>query len=379
MLSYWERQSFVHYDVVVIGSGIVGLSTALSLADRDPALNIAVLERGIFPAGASTRNAGFACIGSFTEILDDLSHCPEDRVLQLIGMRLKGLKMLRHRLGDNVIGYGEHGSYELISEKELPLLDRLDHVNRLLKAELQDNAFSLASKRIRDFGFDAGRVKALVENHFEGELHTGKMMQGLLQKAMQAGIAVKTGCAVRSLEEKKALVEIRVADPLGKDALLLQAGQVAVCTNAFTKDLLPDVELKPGRGQVLVTEPVTDLRFRGIFHFDQGYYYFRELDGRVLLGGGRNLDFAGETTTDVALNERIQRDLEEKLLTVILPGRDVRISWRWSGIMAFGGEKFPVVTSYSDRIFLGARLGGMGVAIGSEVGERLALMMLQNR
>ena len=64
-LSFWERDSFFNdIDVVIIGSGIVGLSTALSLRERDATLRIAIIERGAMPAGASTRNAGFACFNS---------------------------------------------------------------------------------------------------------------------------------------------------------------------------------------------------------------------------------------------------------------------------------------------------------------------------
>ena len=70
-LSFWERDSFFNdIDVVIIGSGIVGLSTALSLRERDATLRIAIIERGAMPTGASTRNAGFACFGSITELLD---------------------------------------------------------------------------------------------------------------------------------------------------------------------------------------------------------------------------------------------------------------------------------------------------------------------
>ena len=44
----------------------------------------------------------------------------------------------------------------------------------------------------------------------------------------------------------------------------------------------------------------------------------------------------------------------------------------WSGIMAFGKNKKPIVEKISDNVVIGARLGGMGVAIGSLVGEKVA-------
>ena len=62
MISIWEKESLLSYDAIVVGAGITGLSTAASLKELSPQLNILVLEKGTFPAGASTRNAGCACV-----------------------------------------------------------------------------------------------------------------------------------------------------------------------------------------------------------------------------------------------------------------------------------------------------------------------------
>ena len=91
MFSYWEQQCFSQYDHIVVGAGIVGLSTAISLSGIFPGQSILVLERGFLPSGASTKNAGFACMGSATELLDDLSHIPADEVVALFAARKRGL------------------------------------------------------------------------------------------------------------------------------------------------------------------------------------------------------------------------------------------------------------------------------------------------
>ena len=378
MLSYWEKQSLLNYDIIIIGSGIVGLSTAVSLKEKDASQRVLVLERSILPTGASTKNAGFACIGSLTEILDDLTNMSEDEVLRLIELRYKGLLLLRSRLGDKNISYAENGSYELISNKEISCLNEIEKTNQLLKSIFKQDAFSLCDNKITDFGFSNSYTKHLIKNNLEGELHTGKMMRALIDLCLAKGVEIKTGAFVNRIEETEKAINVIVNNPTSvNEELIFNASKVVVCTNAFTNKLYPALDIFPGRGQVLITKPVSNLKFKGIFHFDKGYYYFRELDGRVLFGGGRNLNFKKEETTELAVNEKIQSDLIEKLQTIILPDTAFEIETTWAGIMAFGKSKFPLLEKQSDRILVGARMGGMGVAIGSEIGEQLSDMILK--
>ncbi len=372
MLSYWEQHSLLTYDHIIIGSGIVGLSLAIELKEKYPAHRVLVLERGLLPTGASTRNAGFACMGSPTELLDDLTHMTEAEVLSLFEKRKQGLAILRKRLGDEHIGYEASGSYELIHKDELYVLDRLDYLNNLLRPITQTTTFRLANEKIEPFGFRKNDTKALIENHGEGSLHTGKMMRALMDVALSKSIEIKTGAEVTGFEEEEQQVAVFVKDSLWQDHLTLCAHTLSICTNAFAKQLLPEEELTPGRGQVLITKPITKLPFKGVFHFDKGYYYFREIEGRVLFGGGRNLDIEGETTTSFGENELILHDLKSKLKEIILPAIPFEVERQWSGIMAFGTNKQPIVKALSHRIFGAFRMGGMGVAMGSKVAEELA-------
>lgn len=371
MLSYWEQQSFVRYNHIVVGAGIVGLSVAIELKDKYPAQSVLVLERGLLPTGASSRNAGFACMGSLTEILDDSQYANEDEIVKLYEWRKRGLELLRSRLGDTAIGYKNNGSYELIGDNELSALDKLDYVNNLLQPVTKQPAFMLVNEKIGTFGFAKDAVKALIENTCEGELHTGKMLRALTDYALMKGVEIRTGAEVCRFDEEEKQVVVHVADPVRDEMLLLYCDTLSICTNAFTKQLLPGADVVPGRGQVLITEPINGLKFKGVYHFDKGYYYFREIDGRVLLGGGRNLDFEGESTTAFALTDLIQQDLEEKLRAIILPDTDFTITQRWAGIMAFGETKQPIVKAFSKRVYGAFRMGGMGVALGSDAGRTL--------
>jgi glycine/D-amino acid oxidase-like deaminating enzyme len=142
-------------------------------------------------------------------------------------------------------------------------------------------------------------------------------------------------------------------------------------TNGFAGKLT-NGSVKPARAQVLITKPIPNLDIKGTFHLDKGYYYFRNIGDRILFGGGRNLDFEGETTTEFGQTEIIQNRLEQLLKEVILPNRNFEIEHRWSGIMGLGNQKNPIVQQLSEHVYCGVRLGGMGVAIGSLIGVELA-------
>ncbi len=367
-LSYWESETWLkNLDYCIVGSGITGLSCALELRERRPQARILVLERGSLPLGASTRNAGFACYGSLTEILEDLeTHSPEE-VEHLVGLRYAGIRRLRERLGDATIAFDPLGGYEVFPADNPyePVLDRLGEVNRLLRPifgrepfELKENTFGLQGIQPR-----------LVCNPMEGQLDPGKMMKALLEKAREASIILLNGLRLESFEDQGDRVLLRT------DPFEFTASCLLLATNGFAA-AQTGLQLQPARAQVLITEPVQDLQLRGSFHMDAGYYYFRNVGDRVLLGGGRNLDKAGETTAEFGQTALIQQRLETLLAEVILPGKPVKIASRWSGIMGVGPQKKPLIQKLSANVVCGVRLGGMGVAIGSHVGTELARLGL---
>lgn len=376
MLSFWEKTHFVNYDYLIIGAGIMGLSTAASLLEKHPDKKIMVMERGVLPTGASTKNAGFACFGSLTELLADLNTMTAQEMVALVDERWSGLRKLRARLGDEALRYRSYGGYELISEKEINALERMDEINELLFPLFGEPVFSVDHKKLDDFGFNKDHVECLVYNQFEGQIDSGRMMKQLLRYLHSKGITILTGCEVDSIEDEEEFVIVNAKSTTSNETIPFIVQKVAVCTNAFTKKLVPSVSLTPARGQVLVTHPVKDLKFKGSFHFDEGYYYFRNYKNRVIFGGGRNIDFEGETSTECITTKNIIENLKEKLGSIILPDQMFEIEYEWSGIMAFGENKRPVCERVSKNVLVGGRLGGMGVALGSNMGEQLALMMV---
>ena len=368
MLSYWEKTTLRHFDLVVVGGGIVGHFTALFYAQKNPGHRVAILERGLFPSGASTKNAGFACFGSIAELEHDVASIGEEATAALVMKRYNGLKLLRETLGDEAIDYREVCGYEMCFEA--PKQERIDFFNDLLEAHLGSRPYSVQPSE--GYGFST-KVTHLIKNALEGTVDTGKMMAALQQKVAQAGVLTFTQSAVEKIESTSEgkTVYIQTAD----GSVAFFARQVALCTNAFSRKFLAEEELEPGRGLVLVSKPHPAFHWEGSFHYHDGYNYFRTIDGRLLLGGGRHLDKPGETTLVPGINSAIEKALKEDIASLIAPGVAIEIDYLWSGVMAFGSSKQPVIKRIDDHMVAGIRLGGMGVAIGARVGQDLAALI----
>jgi len=375
-LSYWEIESFFkNIDVAIIGSGIVGLNAAIRLKELSPKLKVVVLERGSLPIGASTRNAGFACFGSMTELIDDLGNHSEEEVFSLVEKRWKGLLRLRERIGDKNLKYKEWGGYELFREDDeknfQQCIDKIDFFNKELKTTIGKNqTFQICDQKINEFGFQG--INHLIHNQAEGQIHTGEMMKTLLAVAKEKGVEILNGIFIKKINESEKGVEL-----MANDDWKIKVNKVLVATNGFAKTLLENENVTPARNQVLITTPIKNSPIQGCFHYDKGYYYFRNINERILLGGGRNLAKKSETTTEFGFTLVIQNALQDLLRKVILPNQEFEIEHQWSGILGIGESKKPIIKKISDNVFVSVRLGGMGVAIGSLVGEEGAELLFE--
>jgi gamma-glutamylputrescine oxidase len=371
--SYWEKYLLAkEYDLLIIGSGIVGMTCAIQAKTVNPAARIAILERGFMPWGASTRNAGFACFGSLSEIVDDLLHMDEQAVLDLILERWNGLKLLQNLTKGYDIGLEHNGGYEVFTDDLSALFENcvesLPKINRLLVPHFEGNVFTVDNSFINKFGFNG--VNQIIHNPFESQIHTGKLVAALCDITKKMNIEHLYGAQVNQWKEAENYITV-----LLNDNFELKSKKMVVATNGFAQELLPNLEVKPTRAQVLLTDVISNLKVKGSFHMDRGYYYFRNIDNRILFGGARNLDVQNEFTLEAGTSEIIQNDLEHRLKSMIIPDIAHKIDLRWSGTMGTGISKAPIIEQVSNRVVIAVRLGGMGVAIGSLVGQRAAQLI----
>jgi hypothetical protein len=276
------------------------------------------------------------------------------------------------------------GGYELISpERAQSILAQLPALNTFLRPVFEQDIFFDYSDRIREMGF--GRTAALTFCPLEGSLHSGRMLRALKHKVLSLGVEILGGTEVHELESEAGMVEIRCRTAAGR-RLNFRASVVGVCTDGLTRRLIPELDVHPARGQVLVARILNAPVPVGTFHAEEGYFYFRNLENNeILVGGGRHLAKDEEFTDSLAISQRIQQSLEDFLKERVLPpGTHFEILQRWSGTMAFArqeavGTKTPVVGPVPGLpgIHTATRTSGMGVALGMVLGEELCESMLK--
>ncbi len=356
--SYWEKELYNQkHNLIVVGAGLTGLSSAYFFKKKHPDAKILVVDRGFYPIGASTRNAGFACIGSVGELVSDLELETEEVIKQRIQDRYNGLLLLRETLGDENIDYDACGGWEIFTDPDeyARLTEYVPHLNSIMEE-------MIGEKEV----FEAGTYLSFPSffNRVEGMLHPGKMIRTLYEKCIQSGIEFRWNTNIDHIDTEKNLVSTQ-------SHIRFQADRLIIATNAFTNSVFPKINIKPGRGYVFITKEIDQLKWKGTFHYNKGYVYFRNVgDNRILIGGGRNVNYDAETTSEFGVNQEIKKYLVSFANDTLELPDGWQIEQEWSGIMGFTESKSYILENIDKNCVLAAGLSGMGVALGMNLGKK---------
>ena len=132
----------------------------------------------------------------------------------------------------------------------------------------------------------------------------------------------------------------RVTTPGG----VLRSRTLALCTDAHAPLLCPALApvIAPRRGQMLATAPLTRAVASRPTLAHWGYQYWRQLpDGRLVIGGWRDLDLDAEVGYDLRPTEAIQAAIELGLAELVPEG--ALVEHRWAGTMGFARDGRPLV------------------------------------
>lgn len=328
-------------DVAIVGAGITGTAAALWLAQAGA--KVTVVEGREIAAGASGRNAGFLANGTTGPYADTIARHGRERARRIWAFTVRNHELaasLSAQLAEQGwdCGYRRAGSLKLAaSASELAAL-------RADEALLRADGWEVESVGLRDI---PPRLRLCYRggsyHPASGEVHPVRYVLGLAMLAVQAGATFYQTSPVLSLAETARGVSLTTR--LGE----LHAGKLILAANAWLPALAAHLDqgwlagcMTPVRGQMLATEPLAELVFPCPCAADHGYQYWRQVAGRLLVGGWRNRSFATEEIADETPGEPVQQHLDAFVHeTLNLP--QVGIAARWAGVMALAADALPLV------------------------------------
>ncbi len=367
-ISFWQKHdNNKACKVYIIGGGLVGLSAAHFLCRSDKNIEIHILERDEICGGASIRNAGFACFGSPTEIIEDVNLHGAEKTRRLIQKRWDGLQLLLKMVGEDDIDYYQNGAYELIEREKEDIKGIIMEANAIV-SDVFSNKQVFSEVQLP---WLSNNRYACLYNHLEGQLNPYKLVKALQQKLKIKGVQFHFNVDIEHIN----FDTNQCHDVCGKR---YDFDKLIIATNAYTKDLLPMADVMPVRNQVYVTNVIENLEMKGCFHVDKGYIYFRNVGNRVLIGGARNQFPETEETKEFGNTEALETYLLHQLRDLIPNHKSIKFEYKWSGILGVGKDKNPIIRKINDYAYAAYKMGGMGVAIGSIVGKEISDMLIQD-
>jgi glycine/D-amino acid oxidase-like deaminating enzyme len=331
-------------DVAIVGAGVTGCAAALRLAGAGR--RVRVHDQRAVAEGASGRNGGFALRGTAArydvardtygrEAARDVWRWTEralDRIAELAGDALR-----------------RPGSFRLAADAE-----ERDQIRGEYEALREDE---IEAEWLDDLpGPLAGRFHGAIAHACDGSLQPARWVRRLAALAAEAG------------------TEIREHDRVD-DVATLDAEHVVIATDGYGHGLVPELAdtIWPTRGQVIVSEPLDRVLYDRPHYARQGFDYWQQLpDGRILLGGFRDVSILEELTdveeTTTAIQQSLERYLEE------LIGEPARISHRWAGIFGLTQDLIPLVGRVPGRenVWVAGGYSGHGNVLGFACGELVA-------
>ncbi len=382
-------------DVVIVGAGLTGASAAYHLRKEARNLRVIVLERGS-PAGeASGRNAGHFellpenSVGTYDglarERLNFLCRCYPDiprEVLRVEAERqasvvfsfaVRNRDRLKQIIADEQVAcdFSPRGwLYMAHTEREEQVI-----CEEVQSAGAQDQRVEAWSRmKIRqEFGFERGFMGRFVPG--DGTYHPAKFVYGVLQVAVNGGVELYTGVRVRNV---RGASDGRHTVETSEGAIV--ARRVIVATNAFTRELFPELSaIRPAQSQISLTEFAPD-RCRGrLVTSDEGPVYFnqpregaREGLAPLLFGGGKDRPLSNPSSRrrSPKVHARLL-ELRERYFPEL---KNRPFSSEWIGPIALTPDQVPAVGFLKPGIIVAAGFNGYGGTYCAAAGEAAAAM-----
>jgi glycine/D-amino acid oxidase-like deaminating enzyme len=353
----------VRADACVIGLGGSGLAAVQALAERG--LSVVGVDAGRVAAGAAGRNGGFLLGGPALFLHDAIERWGADAAVGLYRATLAELDRLEAELGPQVIA--RNGSIRLAG---LPG-PATDDAEAIEAADDDADAEAEAADRAAELADCAAHAAALRAHGFAVEDYDGPLGQGIflpddaaMNPARRALGLARMVAARAALHEHTAARDVAPGRVV-TDAGTISAGVVIVAVDGRLEVLLPQLaaRVRSARLQMLATAPVAAGRLPCPVYGRWGYDYAQQgADGRLYVGGGRDLFLDQEWTADTEPTPGVQRYLES--VAGRMAGTAAPVTHRWGASVGFTCDGRPLCTRVADGVVAIGGYNGTGNLVG---------------
>jgi hypothetical protein len=370
-ISYWLDESLTsnnkkNYDYIIVGAGIAGLSTAYWLEKKSPYARIAVIDKFSLAYGASGRNAGFVTCGSalhFNKLYEKFGQTKAQEIWQFSEVNRELL--LKEIIQDeaNKVDYKTTGSCTVIPDESH--LGKFDNLLKTMKT--LNIAVDMIDAKTLQKEYAVKTSAGAIEYKHDGIIHPVKLLKKIQSQLKNTDFIF--GEEVFKIQSDETSAQVTTQKQT------YQSAQVFVCLNGFVSQLMPEFNemIKPQRGQVIVTEPMPQM-IKGPCYLTQHLCYFRQLKtGEILIGGFRNHDAENENTAHDQATEIIQHALEDFAKNYFDNTTNIKINYRWSGIMGFTPDEQMIIGAHPSRknIHMMAGCSGHGMGLSFHAAKKM--------
>lgn len=359
-------------DIVVIGGGYTGLSTALAL--REQGADVALLDAGFAGSGASGRNAGHVTPTIGKDIPTLMRLFSKERSAGLVRFADAAVDYTEHVMSHHNIDCAYNPSGNILAgvhDKHRPKLQKAADAARSLGAKVR----FLSENDMADRGLPpAFRFGVLEERG--GTFHPGRYVMGLRSAAIDAGIRLYENSPLTDLGDGRRIAARTAGGTIRADIAV-------VATNAYTTSIgFKKRQVMPLRVSMFETDPLTDTQRanlgwpgrEGIYTSHEILESFHLTERNTIVGGSkftryrwRNGLAPGNDTEAFGIIENAFRERFPQL-------RDVTIATNWGGWIGFNLNFIPAlgVTGSHHNIHYGIGYAGHGVTQATLMGAILA-------
>jgi gamma-glutamylputrescine oxidase len=357
-------QGSVTADVVVLGAGIAGCSTALHLAQRG--YRVVVLEARFVGYGASGRSGGQTIFGLAAGQQTLAAQVGKDDAKRLFDLSVEALDITQSLIREHAIDCDYHPN----------------HIHAAIKARHVDELEQWAHELHHDYGYESPRMldRAALAAHLNserylaglidprsGHLHPLKFTQGVARAAEAAGAVIHENSEVLRYEDG---AQVRVHTAQG----VVTAQHLVLCGNAYIGQVAPRLARRIlGVGTyIIATEPLGEERVRALLPSNAAVAdinwildYFRRSDDHRLLFGGR-VSYSSVQPLHLA------ESMRKRMVRVFPSLADAKVAYAWGGYLDITMSRAPDFGRLAPNVFYLQGFSGHGVTLTGLAGKLVA-------